>query len=126
VVLALAACIASPRGDEPPADPASGPSHLIVRSEIDRGQWSNTYDLVRNLRPRWVESRGVDTFLGEPGKVQVYVDGIRLGNVELLQNVPTAAIDRLEWVDPVSAAGRWGPSHAHGVINVYYRPADVP
>jgi hypothetical protein len=93
---------------------------------MDRGQWVNAYELVRNLRPRWIGTRGADTLIGRAGEVQVYVDGVRLGSVDLLRNVPTSAINRLEWVDPVSAAGRWGFGHNHGVIAVSYRPARDP
>jgi outer membrane cobalamin receptor len=124
ILILLTACVSSSRLAEPAAAAPASDSSVITRAEIDRGQWSDTYELVRNLRPRWVESRGPDTILGEPGKVQVYVDGMRLGAVDLLRSVPTSAIQRLAWVDPVASAGRWGPDHAHGVIEVSYRPAD--
>jgi hypothetical protein len=126
IVTVLAACASSPPGSDSAAPPARGGSDLITRAEMDRGQWVDAYELVRNLRPRWIEARGVDTVIGRAGEVQVYVDGMRLGSVDLLRNVPTSAIDRLEWVDPISAAGRWGLGHNHGVIAVSYRPANDP
>lgn len=101
--------------------PASGDVNLITRAEIDRGQWGDIYELVRNLRPRWVEPRGTDSVLN-PGEVQVYIDGVRLGGVDRLKAMPTSGIDHLEWVDGVTASGRWGFNHAHGVIAVSYRP----
>lgn len=119
-LIVLAACASAP-GSE-----LAGGADRITRAEIDRGQWSDAYELVRTLRPRWVESRGMDTVLGEPGEVQVYVDGMRLGAVDLLRTVPTSAIQHLEWVDPVSAAGRWGLGHNHGVIAISYRPDREP
>lgn len=98
---------------------SAGTGDVITREQIDRGQWANAYDLVSNLRPRWVHTRGADSF-ENPGQVQVYVDGTRLGGVQLLRTLPTTAIQRIEWVDPVSAAGRWGLNHAHGVIHLIY------
>lgn len=118
LALVVAGACASGPGDG--AAPATPDQHLITREEIDRGQWSDVYDLVRSLRPSWVRSRGVDSF-ENPGEVQVYVDGTRLGGVQLLRTLPTHAIERLEWIDPVSAAGRWGLNHGHGVIYITYR-----
>lgn len=124
-VVLMAGCVSAhgEKGASPSAE--SGTLDVITRAEIHRGQWSDTYALVRNLRPRWVQSRGIDSFV-EPGHVQVYIDGTRLGGVELLRTVPTAGIDRLEWVDPVTAAGRWGMDHGHGVILITYSPAQDP
>jgi hypothetical protein len=126
IVAVLAACASSPPGSVSAAAPKRGGLDLITRAEMDRGQWVNAYELVRNLRPRWIGTRGVDTVLGRAGEVQVYVDGVRLGGVDLLRNVPTSAINRMEWIDPISAAGRWGFAHNHGVIAVYYLPALDP
>jgi hypothetical protein len=120
LAVALGAC-ASPR--TAPADsvmPHSGGADLITRVEIDRGQWRNVYELVRNLRPRWIRARGVTHLPGQVGGVQVYVDGTRLGGVHLLKDLPTAAIQNVTWVDPISAAGRWGLNHGDGVIEVSY------
>lgn len=117
IVVLAGACVSGHAGEDP--DRAPGTSDVITRAEIERGQWSNAYDLVRTLRPRWVQSRGPDS-LEDPGQVQVYVDGTRLGDVQLLRTLPTHAMARLEWIDPVSAAGRWGLDHAHGVIYITY------
>ncbi len=119
IPIVVAACVSSGPQQE---SAAAGGADRITRAEIDRGQWSDAFELVRTLRPRWVEPRGPDTILGEVGEVQVYIDGMRLGAVDLLRNVPTSAIHRLEWVDPITAAGRWGLGHNHGVIAVSYRP----
>jgi hypothetical protein len=103
----------------PPGTDSGSTADAITREEIDRGQWADAYDLVSTLRPRWVRGRGPDSF-ANPGQVQVYVDGTRLGDVELLRSLPTVAIERVEWVDPVSSAARWGLDHAHGVILITY------
>jgi hypothetical protein len=120
----LGACASGgPAGADAGGD--AGDARLITRAEIDRGQWKNTYDLVSSLRPRWVRARGIDSF-EDPGQVQVYVDGTRLGDVVLLRTLPTTGIQRLEWVDPVNAAGRWGMDHGHGVISIIYGSSHAP
>lgn len=125
LVVMLAGCTSTPGESDARPSAGTGGLDVITRAEIHRGQWSDAYDLVRNLRPRWVQARGVDSF-AEPGHVQVYIDGTHLGGVALLRTLPTAGIDRLEWVEPVAAAGRWGMDHAHGVILVTYSPAQDP
>lgn len=116
-VLMAVACASGTPGEETARTP--GAFESITRAEIDRGQWRDALDLVRTLRPTWVRPRGTDSF-ENPGTVQVYVDGTRLGNVELLSTLPTQGIQLVEWVDPVNAAGRWGLNHAHGVIYITY------
>lgn len=119
LILVVGACVSGPRGE---SDRSPGDADVITRDEIDRGQWSDAYDLVQRLRPRWLQDRGPDSF-ENPGHVQVYVDGVRLGEVQLLRTLPTHAMERLEWIDPVSAAGRWGMNHGHGVIYITYSRA---
>ena len=116
----VAACSApAPGGGTHSGSRPLGSRDIITSQEIGRGQWSNAYDLVHNLRPGWLQKRGPDSF-ENPGEIQVYVDGTRLGDIHLLRTLPTSAIRRLEWIDPVSAAGRWGLNHSHGVIHVLY------
>ena len=118
--LVAGSCVFGPAGERADAGSVFDP---ITRTEIDRGQWGDAYDLVSKLRPSWVRNRGPDSF-ENPGDVQVYVDGTRLGDVGLLRTLPTHGIERVEWIDPVSAAGRWGLNHAHGVVYVTYGRSD--
>jgi hypothetical protein len=98
-------------------------NEVLTRAEINRAQWRDAYELVRNLRPRWVRARMGDDLRAARAEVQVYVDGTRLGGVSLLRGIPTSGIDHMRWVDPISAAGRWGSGHELGVIAISYRPA---
>lgn len=119
-LMVAGSCVSGSAGGGP--ERSSGDANVLTRVEIDRGQWADAYDLVSSLRPNWLRTRGLDSF-ENPGHVQVYVDGIRLGDVQLLRTLSTTAMDRLEWIDPVSAAGRWGLNHAHGVIYITYSRA---
>lgn len=122
--LAVTGCTTTRTHAHADASASSGSSDVITRPEINRAQWSDAYELVRNLRPRWVRLRGGDHLRAARAEVQVYVDGTRLGGVTLLRGMPTSGIQRMQWVDPISAAGRWGSGHELGVIAIIYRPGD--
>lgn len=98
-------------------------STLITFEEIQqRGQYSNLYDLVSEMRPRWVRSRGPDTLTGKSGEVQVHMDGNRLGPVSALRTLAASGVTSIEWLAPVDAAARFGLDHGHGAILVSTRP----
>jgi len=114
-------------GGRAPATTDSSPraarssSDRITHDEIVRGHWANAYDLIENLRPRWLRAHGPDTILGDPVVVQVHLDDNRLGGVDNLRNIPVGDIESIEWFDPVTAAGRWGADHGNGTIVVTSR-----
>lgn len=98
----------------------------IAADEIADGHWATADDIVRALRPRWLVYRGSDTFLGGRGGVQVRMDDMWLGGVSTLIGVSRLDIDSLAFVDPVSAAGRWGGDFRDGVIVIYGRRGPMP
>ena len=91
----------------------------ITADELSTGHWDTADDIVRSLRPRWLSVRGPDTIYGGPGGVQVRMDDMWLGSVASLRGVSRLDIDSLAFVDPVSAAGRWGGNFRDGVILIY-------
>ncbi len=119
-MLVAAACGGpTPAGEAPRA--AHSSNDRITFEEIQRGHWASAYDLVESLRPRWLRSHGPDTILGQPVVVQVHLDENRLGGVQELRTIAVNDIESIEWVDPVSAASRWGSDHANGAIIVTTR-----
>jgi hypothetical protein len=105
------------------ATPPRMRSTLITSEEIrQRGPYSNLFDLVQSLRPRWVLSQGPDSFVGAQGQVQVHVDGNRFGNVAVLRRLSPAGVTSIRWVPPIEAGARYGIGHSHGVIIVSTSP----
>ena len=118
LLLIAAAC----GGPPAPGTPGSR-ANLITFEEIQqRGLYSNLYDLIRNLRPRWVRSQGPDTFLGDQGEVQVHMDGKRLGGVEVLRRMSPGGVTSIQWVPPIDAAARFGLDHSHGAVLISTAP----
>lgn len=121
VLVAVACGGRAPKAGETSPRAARSATDRISSEEIRHGHWANAYDLIENLRPRWLRAHGPDTVLGDPVVVQVHLDGNRLGGIETLRGIPVSDIESIEWVDPVSAAGRWGADHANGAIVVSTR-----
>jgi hypothetical protein len=96
--------------------PRKSAADLITREEIDRGHWQSAYELIEALRPRWLHAHGPDSILGETSDVQVHIDENRLGGVNALRGIATTGITSIRFIDPVTAAARWGGDHANGAI----------
>lgn len=121
---------------EAAAAPAAGDRRrLIGRAEVERTTVSSAFDLVQSLRPQWMRARGADALrtqtvetlrgaqqaITDESAIIVYVDGRRLGNLDMLRTVSYGDIDRVEYYDGVEAQQRWGTGHSQGVIHVITR-----
>jgi hypothetical protein len=109
--------------------------------DIKRASAANAYDLVRSVRPNWLNVRGENSFRETPrgsgsgSNVQVvpgidmlvvYLDNARLGGIEMLRQVPVASLTSLRYFDATAATHKWGSGHAHGAILVSTAPTAVP
>jgi hypothetical protein len=96
--------------------PSSGAAASNVRSsspdyitsiEVEGTATNNAYDLVRRLRPRWLQSSAAASIGGGMVKGQVIVvvlDGQRLGGIETLRSIGTSGIKTLQYYDATRAA----------------------
>jgi hypothetical protein len=99
-------------GDTQPAD----------RESLHPEEWSgrtfySAADVVASLRPLWLTKRGQD------GEVQVYVDEVHLGGIEMLRSVRVASISLIRHLDGIQASARYGIGHSQGAILVSTRAA---
>ena len=91
---------------------------VLSEEEIQKAHIPNLYDLVSSLRPRWLQTRGVDSFQ-RPSEVQVYVGDTRMqGGPSVLRDLPTLGVTKIEFVDGITASSRWGLDHGAGAIVV--------
>lgn len=121
LALALPGCASSggaARATEESAPRAKRDPNLITAEEMTHGQYANVYDVVRALRPQWLNFKGADTILGEQGEVQVRLDESPLGGIASLQQVTAVGVTSIRFVDGITAAGRWGGAYTHGAILV--------
>lgn len=117
-LLSLTACAARGNAD------ASGRSDLIAFEELEaQGEYSNLYDVIQVLRPRWLRPQGgPDTFSQRTGQVQVHMDGNWMGDVGVLRGLSPAGVTSISWMKPLDASSRYGLDHSHGAIIVSTRP----
>ena len=91
---------------------------VITRAEMEKSEYASLYEVVEALRGRWLRTRGPNTLLGRPIEVQVMVDDMRLGGVSTLRTLTSDNVVAIAFVDPVTAAQRWGGRFAQGTIVV--------
>ncbi len=116
VVANAVACAANPPSDGAPAAPA-GDRTVITHQQMLDGHFQTAYDAVEALRGMWLRPKGPDSFT-VPSQVWVYVDNVRLGDVESLRGIHPSTVLSLRYYNSNEATARWGVGHAAGVIQV--------
>jgi hypothetical protein len=95
-----------------------GDPDVITREEIEESTAGTAYDLVLNLRPQWLRTRGISTLAQAAGAedIVVYMDNARLGFRDAMRRVPLGAVQYLQFFAAREATHRWGAGHLHGAI----------
>jgi len=112
----LTSCAA--RGSRDQASPRRSASGPISRAELESARYATLYDAVLALRGQWLQRRGPSTLIGRPAEIQVIAGEIKMGGVDALRAMGSDNVVSVAFVDPVTAAQRWGGSHAQGAIVV--------
>jgi hypothetical protein len=95
-----------------------GDPDIITREEIEESTAATAYDLVLNLRPQWLRTRGISTLAQAAGQedIVVYMNNARLGFRDAMRQVPLGAVQYLQFFTAREATHRWGAGHLHGAI----------
>lgn|SRR5512140_2591473 len=134
VVFATALACAS-NSPQPFADASKFGDGLITGDQIDAQHASNAWDLLRKMVPRYsyIEDRAgravlitahrgrSSIVLANSESPMVIVDGARLSSLELLQDMPTDAIDRIELQGARRGTSSQGTNATAGVIYIHTR-----
>jgi hypothetical protein len=99
-------------------------ANVILQDEIDGVSAQTLYDVIRALRPAWLVERAPSTLLEQrnPETPIVYMDGIRLGDVETLRQLVPSTIVSARHYSAIEAQARFGTGHPAGVIELMSRP----
>jgi hypothetical protein len=122
--IALAGCSARRPNDASTARrSASGP---ITRDDLEAARYATLYDAVLALRGQWLQRRGPSTLVSRPTEIQVIAGEMRMGGVQTLRTMTSDNVVSISFVDPLTAAQRWGGSHAQGAIVVSMQADAAP
>jgi hypothetical protein len=116
-MLATAALIASACGGSNAGGVQPTNREQLLPEEWGSRSFQSAADVVAALRPLWLTKRGPD------GEVQVYVDDIHLGGIDMLRSVRLASIAVIRHLDGIQASARYGIGHNQGAILVTTRAA---
>jgi len=120
-VLALAALAAVGCASRSGASP-SGTRDLLRSDEIERISAVTAYDAVRQLRPEWLRRRGRSSMQNANAEILViYLNGTRLGNVQMLSGVAAGSILEILHLDAADATTRFGTGHGGGALLIRTR-----
>lgn len=115
------------RAEAPPRD-----GSYLGEAEIRESQATNAYELIYNTRMQWLVTRGVNSVAESPrgqatgdfqirvtpgrDKIITYLDGVRLGGIEDMRDIPANVLTSARFLDTREATLRFGGGHAHGAI----------
>jgi hypothetical protein len=114
LLLAATAC-GSAAGAGP--RPVSSNRLNLTPEEMQTAVYSDVYAAVETLRPAWLREYTTSLY-GGPERVQVYLDGIKLGGPEMLRGISPNAVGHLEFLSSIEASQRYGLNHGAGAILV--------
>ena len=104
LVLALGACASSGATSGTTATTAHLPDR-ITAAEIAGTSGTSAYDLISQLRPRWLKLNTPGSLSGlSESTTIVYLDGNKMGGLETLRSIGAAGITSMQYLDAVKAA----------------------
>ena len=112
IVVALAACATTN------SKTTYIPHNLIQLEQIRHQPATDAYDLIRALRPRWLQSRRhrSNYFNKTAPFATVYVNDSRHGDIDSLRDIPAEQIKEIRFINSNEAAIRFGPNFSGGAI----------
>jgi hypothetical protein len=77
----------------------------------------SAYDLIRQLRPEFLRSRGVTSLRDlTPPTATVYLDGVKYGDLNSLKLISAEQLTRVQYLNGSEATTRYGTDHVGGAI----------
>ncbi len=94
--------------------------NLITRSQIEESQAITAYDVIRSLHPQWLRARGQTVGLANatPVTPTVFMDGTRIGELDVLNAYQVRDIQEIRYLDAGRAASRYGMGYPRGIIEI--------
>jgi hypothetical protein len=107
------------------AGTGTGTSHnsdIITAEQVAATHESNAYDVINQVRPLWLKSRGQTSInTGSSPYATVFVDGQYFGDLASLRQIIAPQIKEVRYFNGPSAVTRYGMQYGTGVIEVSTR-----
>lgn len=118
--LGLALCLEACASSSSSSRGAGSSRDVITREQMVETQAITAYDAIRTLHPRWLRARGQTVGAGDARALTptVYLDGTRMGGLDILAVYQVRDIYEIRYLDPGRAAIRYGMGFPRGVIEI--------
>ena len=98
-------------------------ANVIAREELQKVSYTNAYDAVMQLRPQWLStarqrSPTENEEAGGASSIVLYLDGARVGTMDMLRQVALTGVQEIRYYDAREATNRFGTGHTAGAIDV--------
>jgi hypothetical protein len=105
-----------------PVRPRRDPN-VITAEEIAARPTLSARQVIEQLRPQFLRVRGTTTLGNAQTQdvIWVYVDGTRMGTLEVLNNIGAHEMREIRYLNPSEATNRFGTGHVQGAIIVTRR-----
>ena len=102
-----------------PVRPRRDPN-VITAEEIASRPTLSARQVIEQLRPQFLRVRGTTTLGNAQTQdvIWVYVDGTRIGTLEVLNNIGAHEVHEIRYLSPSEATNRYGTGHVQGAIIV--------
>jgi hypothetical protein len=95
---------------------------VITFAEIETLQVATAYEVVLQLRPEYLRTRGpASVSTPTPAEAVVYLDGVRQGGPETLRRIRKQTLREIRYMDSREATTQFGTGHRAGAILVITR-----
>jgi hypothetical protein len=110
---------------------ARASADLITRDQFEGTAFRTAWEIVESLRSNWLRQRPGSRWIrpltrSAPSDssvgVQVYQDGMRLGGLEQLRDIPATQVYSIRRYSGSEAQFRYGNGHSAGVLLVSTHP----
>ena len=96
-----------------------GSPDAIGSDELAKVAHNDLYAAISQLRPTFLVTRGASSFgNAAPEVVQVYVDGVRIGDVQALRQINAVDVKEVRHLSATEATQRFGTGNTMGAIVV--------
>ena len=96
-----------------------GGGDVITSEELAKVSYNDLYAAINQLRPAFLVVRGTSSFGNAAAEVvQVYVDGVRRGDLQVLHQINAVDVKEVRHLSSTEATQRFGTGNTMGAIVV--------